>query len=256
MQDSWNPNLYEKFQTERSRPFYDLANMVRRREGMRVLDLGCGTGKLTHYLHRKLAAQETVGLDASENMLRLARQFEGNGLEFKFGRIEDDPVPGKFDLVFSNAALQWLTGHEALFEKLRFKLQPGGQLAVQVPAMNSEPVHILAVETAEEFSEELGGYVRHLEVLRPENYAKLLYKLGFIEQEVRLQIYGHILPSPEAVIEWYRGTLLTTYQQRLDAETYERFVKGYTQKLIKYLGEERPFFFAYKRILIWGRLSY
>jgi trans-aconitate 2-methyltransferase len=218
MQDTWNPDVYERFQEERSRPFYDLADMVRGQEGLRVLDLGCGTGKLTQYLHQKLAARETVGLDASENMLQKARQFEGDGLRFEFGQIEDDPVPGKFDLVFSNAALQWVKGHEALFEKLSAKLQPGGQLAVQVPAMDSEPVHIVAVETAQEFSKELGGYVRRLEVLTLEDYARLLYKLGFVEQQVRLQIYGHVLPSREAVIEWYRGTLLTTYQHLAAAD--------------------------------------
>ncbi|MDF5732493.1 MAG: methyltransferase domain-containing protein [Rhizonema sp. PD38] len=253
--DTWNPTQYERFEKERSRPFYDLVNLVRRQEDLRVLDLGCGSGKLTQYLHHKLVARETVGLDASENMLYKARQLEGNGLRFEFGQIEDDPVPGKFDLVFSNAALQWVNGHEALFEKLRAKLLPNGQLALQVPAMDSEPVHIIAVETAQEFSKELGGYVRRLEVLKPEDYARLLYKLGFVAQEVKLQIYGHLLPSREAVIEWYRGTLLTTYEQRLDLETYERFVSRYREKLMKYLDDERPFFFPYKRILIWGRLK-
>jgi trans-aconitate 2-methyltransferase len=68
-------------------------------------------------------------------------------------------------------------------------------------------------------------------------------------------LYGHVLLSREAVIEWYRGTLLTTYQQRLDADIYERFVEVYTDKLMKYLDDEHPFFFPYKRILIWGRLN-
>ncbi|SRR5579883_305585 len=121
--------------------------------------------------------------------------------------------------------------------------------------MDSEAVHILAAETAQEFSKELGGYVRRLEVLTPERYAKLLYRLGFVEQDVRLQIYGHLLPSREAVIEWYRGTLLTTYEQRLDTQTYERFVAQYREKLMKLLEDEHPFFFPYKRILIWGRIQ-
>lgn len=255
MQDTWNPDIYEKFQTQRSQPFYDLVSLVRRREKLRVLDLGCGTGKLTKYLHETLLAQETVGIDASENMLFQARQFEGNGLRFEPGQIEADSERGKFDLVFSNAALQWVPGHEALFEKLHAMLQPGGQLAVQIPAMDSEPVHILAAQTAQEFSKELGGYVRRLEVLTPERYAKLLYRLGFVEQDVRLQIYGHLLPSREAVIEWYRGTLLTTYEQKLDTQTYERFVAQYREKLMKLLEDEHPFFFPYKRILIWGRIQ-
>ncbi|MDZ8187022.1 MAG: methyltransferase domain-containing protein [Nostoc sp. ChiSLP02] len=255
MPDKWNPELYERFQAERSRPFYDLVDLLERENNLRVLDLGCGTGKLTKYLHDTLAAKETLGIDASEKMLLIAREFAGNGLQFQQARIEDNPGEGKFDIVFSNAALQWLTGHEALFTKLQDKLQPGGQLAIQIPAMDDEPVHQLAVETAKEFSQELGGYVRRLEVLSPVNYAKLLYKLGFVQQQVKLQIYGHLLPSREAVVEWYRGTLLTAYQTQLDPQTYERFVERYQQKLFQVLPDERPFFFPYKRILIWGRSS-
>ncbi|BAZ33216.1 type 11 methyltransferase [Cylindrospermum sp. NIES-4074] len=254
IQDKWNPDLYERFETERSRPFFDLADMVHPQENLRVLDLGCGTGKLTKYLHQTLAARETVGVDASEKMLLVASQFADDGLRFESGKIEENPGEGEFDLVFSNAALQWVTGHEALFAQLRLKLRPGGQLAVQLPAMDDEPVHILAAETAQEFSRELGGYVRRLEVLSPQGYAKLLYKLGFVKQEVKLQIYGHLLPSREAVVEWYRGTLLTAYESRLDAHTYERFVARYQEKLMELLEDEQPFFFPYKRILIWGRI--
>ncbi|OUL35884.1 trans-aconitate methyltransferase [Nostoc sp. T09] len=255
MPDKWNPVLYERFQTERSRPFYDLVDLLNPQENLRVLDLGCGTGKLTKYLHEKLVAKETLGIDASEKMLSVARQFAGDGLRFEQGKIEDSPGEGKFDVVFSNAALQWLTGHEALFSKLRDKLQPRGQLAIQIPAMDNEPVHQLAVETAKEFSQELSGYVRRLEVLSPVAYAKLLYKLGFVKQQVKLQIYGHLLPSREAVVEWYRGTLLTAYETQLDTQTYELFVERYQQKLFDVLPDERPFFFPYKRILMWGRIS-
>jgi len=254
MSDKWNPELYERFQSERSRPFYDLVDMVHRQENLRVLDLGCGTGKLTKYLHDTLAARETLGIDASEKMLLVARQFEGNGLRFELGRIEENAGEGEFDVVFSNAALQWLTGHEVLFKTLRTKLRSPGQLAIQVPAMNNEPVHQLAAETAQEFSKELQGYVQRLEVLSPEGYARLLYQLGFVEQEVKLQIYGHVLPSREAVVEWYRGTLLTAYESKLDAQTYERFVERYREKLFELLEDQRPFFFPYKRILIWGRI--
>jgi trans-aconitate 2-methyltransferase len=253
--DTWNPSQYEKFEKERNLPFYDLVNLVRRQENLRVLDVGCGSGKLTQYLHQNLAARETIGVDASENMLTSARQLEGGGLRFEFGHIEDDSTSEKFDLVVSNSALQWVKGHEALFEKLRSKLQPNGQLAVQIPAMNLEPAHISVVETAQEFSEELEGYVCYFEVWKPEDYAKLLYKLGFVEQRVKLEIYPHILPSREAVVEWYRGTILTTYEQRLDAETYERFVSKYREKVMSCLSDERPFFFPYKRILLWGLIG-
>jgi trans-aconitate 2-methyltransferase len=254
MSDQWNPEQYERFQAERGRPFYDLVDLVNPQEDLRVIDLGCGTGKLTKYLHETLAAKETLGIDVSEKMLSVASQFAGNGLHFQQGQIQDNSGEGKFDVVFSNAALQWLTEHEILFAKLRDKLQPGGQLAIQIPTMDDEPVHQLAVATAKEFHQELGGFVRRLEVLTPAAYAKLLYKLGFVKQNVKLQIYGHVLPSRDAVVEWYRGTLLTAYESHLDSPTYERFVQRYQQKLFEILPDERPFFFPYKRILIWGQI--
>ena len=66
--DTWNPAQYDKFQREREQPFFDLAAMVHQRAGMRVVDLGCGTGRLTRVLHERLNARETVGIDSSANM--------------------------------------------------------------------------------------------------------------------------------------------------------------------------------------------
>ena len=61
--DPWNPAQYERFKTERSQPFFDLMTLVKPREGMRVVDLGCGTGELTRELHRAFKAKSTLGLD-------------------------------------------------------------------------------------------------------------------------------------------------------------------------------------------------
>ena len=70
--DAWDPAQYERFRAERARPFVDLLALVRPRPGMRVVDLGCGTGELTARLHRELAAGETLGIDRSEAMLARA----------------------------------------------------------------------------------------------------------------------------------------------------------------------------------------
>src|SRR5262245_5272780 len=60
--DAWNPDQYGRFRAERSQPFFDLLELVRARPGMRVVDLGCGTGELTAAMHRRLEARETVGV--------------------------------------------------------------------------------------------------------------------------------------------------------------------------------------------------
>src|SRR2546427_796028 len=58
--DAWNPDQYARFRAERSQPFFDLLGLVRARPGMRVVDLGCGTGELTAEMHRRLTAREVA----------------------------------------------------------------------------------------------------------------------------------------------------------------------------------------------------
>jgi trans-aconitate 2-methyltransferase len=91
-------------------------------------------------------------------------------------------------------------------------------------------------------------------VLPPEEYATLLDELGFVEQSVRLQVYGHVLGSPDAVVEWVRGTLLTDYESRMPDDIYQEFVVRYRARLNAALGDRRPYFYPFKRILLWGRL--
>jgi trans-aconitate 2-methyltransferase len=91
-------------------------------------------------------------------------------------------------------------------------------------------------------------------VLAPDEYASLMYELGYAEQSVRLQVYGHVLPDTAAVVEWMKGTSLTRFQRRLDSAMYEAFVERYRRRLADELGEPQPFFLTFPRILMWGRL--
>src|SRR5947209_17604885 len=95
MPEGWNPDQYLRFQAEREQPFWDLLALVRKKPGMRVCDLGCGTGALTAKLHRELSARETIGVDSSAAMLSKAPQTPG--LRFIEARIEDFDL-GQFDL--------------------------------------------------------------------------------------------------------------------------------------------------------------
>jgi trans-aconitate 2-methyltransferase len=254
--DTWNPTQYERFRTEREQPFHDLVALITRRPAGRVVDLGCGTGLLTAALHRELKAAETKGVDSSLAMLERARGLEVEGVRFVRGDITEWEPDAPVDVVFSNAALQWLPDHPRLFMRLTRMLSPGGELAVQVPANFDHVSHTLASEVAgeEPFASAMGGYVRRFAVLAPEAYATLLYSLGFAAQTVRMQVYGHMLESVDAVVEWVRGTLLTDYESRLTEALYAEFVARYRERLHAALGDQRPYFYPFKRILLWGRV--
>lgn len=253
--DAWNPEVYGKFRAERARPFHDLAALLGPVVAPRVLDLGCGPGELTRALHGRLGARETLGVDASPAMLARAAAQAGPGLSFTLGDLAAPP-PGPFDVVFSNAALHWAPDHAGLLAVLTSRLAPGGQLAIQVPANEAEPSHLVAREVAREpeHAAALGGFVRVSPVLAPEEYARLLFRLGFAELRVRAEIYAHPLASRDEVVDWVRGTLLTAYEARLAPEAFGRFLARYRERLLAAIPDERPFLFTFRRILMWARL--
>jgi len=224
---------------------------------MRVVDLGCGTGELTRALHQRLPGAETLGIDRSDKMLAEAARHAGAGLRFESIDIEQylaSSPPGSLDLIFSNAALQWISEHASLLGRLTELLAPGGQLAIQLPAMEHDIAHRAAGIAANEepFKSALQGYVHHLEALEPREYAELFFRLGFARQIVRTQLYPHVLGSRESIVEWMRGTLLTAYETKLPAELFPAFVDRYRRTLFDAVPDERPFFFPYRRVLIWG----
>jgi len=254
--DAWNPEQYQRFAAERRQPFDDLKAQCLPVAGGRIVDLGCGTGELTAELHRDLRAAETVGVDLSEAMLEGAARWasEVPGLRFELGDIAGWSGQG-VDLVFANASLHWVPDHPHLLARLRAALAPAGQLAFQVPANFSHPAYVQAGEVARERAFVAAGDVlaAGASVLSASRYAELLYGLGAVQQQVRMQVYGHVLPSVEAVVEWVRGSLLTPVRARLDDATYEAFLARYRERLLAELGQRRPYFFAFSRILCWAR---
>jgi trans-aconitate 2-methyltransferase len=254
----WNPVQYDRFRDERRQPFYDLTGLVQREPGMRVVDLGCGTGELTAWLHGEIGAAETLGVDHSDAMLADSAAFVGPGVRFEKADILDfvRAHRGEFDLVFSNAALQWVTGHETIIPKVLELAKPGGQVALQMPSNLNHTSHRLAAEIAgeEPFRTALDGWLRHDPVQTAEWYADLLHRAGLIEMRVRLEVYPHLLTSTRGIVEWVKGSLLTAYTSRLPEDLVAPFLQRYEQVLVERLGYREPFFYAFPRILLWGRL--
>ena len=252
---TWNPAQYNAFAAEREQPFWDLAALVEPVPGMRIVDLGCGDGRLTVALHERLQARQTVGVDSSPAMLDEAQAHAGAAVSFQDGDI-GAWQGADVDLVFANAALQWVPDHAAVLARWRDALASGGQLAVQVPANGDHPSHSVSRALAAEWlgAEAPADPVAE-NVLAPEAYARLLFDLGFQRQHVRLQVYTHLLGSTAEVVDWVKGTSLTRFQRVLSAEAYADFLAEYRRRLLDELGEQAPYLYAFKRILMWGRLG-
>jgi trans-aconitate 2-methyltransferase len=253
--DTWNPGQYEKFKSERSRPFHDLVSLVQPSGVRTIVDLGCGTGELTKHLHEKIGAERTLGTDSSAQMLAKATSFAGSGLTFERTPIEEFAPMVPFDLVFTNAALQWLPNHRELIPRVLKWVAPHGQIAIQVPANFDHPSHTVAHALGDEmFPGRLTGMAKARSVLDVAEYATMLFREGFEENRCRMEVYLHPMASGREVVEWTKGTMLTSFQSQLKPEEFTAFVGEYTKRLVAVIGEG-PYVYAFKRILIWGRRS-
>lgn len=249
---SWNPELYHKFQKERFAPFQDLMKLIVIREGISAIDLGCGTGELTEMVSDLLPGSSVRGIDSSGSMLEKASQKNRQGLNFELCPIEK--VEGKWDLIFSNAAVQWVDNHKELIPKLITLLKPGGQLAVQMPANHNHTTQSLMVEVAREepYVSALEGWQRKWPVLSIREYAELLYESGTQEINVFEKIYPHVLEDVDAIVQWLSGTALLPYFERLPKKLHSDFVADYKDRL-RDLYPEVPVFFPYQRIFLSAR---
>jgi len=257
----WDPEQYRQFAAERAQPFHDLLALIVPGTIVRAVDLGCGPGELTALASRQLGVGQMVGIDNSPAMLDEARRHSSAQVRFEFGDIADWTSKSDVDLVLAAASLHWVPDHRQVIARWVSALRPGGQLAIQVPANAHMPSHVVARQLAERspYRELFGADGPPIDpvqayVLEPEEYARILYDLGFEHQHVRLQVYPHVLPSTRHVVEWVRGTALTRFEKRLEPEAFAAFVADYERELLTVLGEHEPHFFPFRRILMWGRL--
>jgi trans-aconitate 2-methyltransferase len=249
---TWNPDQYLKFQNERFAPFEDLSRLIRVRDGLRVIDLGCGTGELTARLADMLPQSDVVGLDNSAAMLKRADPLARAGLRFMAGDLASAAEAWnarQWDVVFSHAAIQWVDDHAALIPRLFGLVAPGGQLVVQQPSNHDHPSHVIVRELAaqEPFRTALNGWVRIAPVLTVDAYADLLYGQGAVDLVVFEKVYPHVLADADAIAEWTSGTLLVPYFERLGA-LKDAFMDAYRARLRERY-PHRPVFYGFRRIL-------
>ena len=220
----WNPVQYEKFLKDRTRPAIDLANRLDVSSPGSILDLGCGPGNSTKVLKNRFPAARIVGADNSADMLAKARELYPDIAFISLDANGDLHEAGeKFDIVFSNACIQWLPNHRELLPKLMTLLNPGGILAVQIPMQREHPVHRIIHELAgtAKWSDKLNP--RQYNNLTAEEYFDVLSDLSG-DFEIWETTYCHRMPGYESIIEWYQGTGLRPYLEQLSKSDADGFI--------------------------------
>jgi trans-aconitate 2-methyltransferase len=228
---SWDPVQYLQFSNERLRPALDLLAQVPLTTAARVVDLGCGAGNVTAILRQRFPAAAVLGVDGSDSMLAKAR-LAAPDCQFQQGDFATWTPDAPPDLIFSNAALHWVTGHETLFPRLVSLLTQGGVLAVQMPAMHDAPLRRLQNEVAA-----TGPWAAHMQ---EPGYARALLPTGSYYDLLRPLVasldmwettYLHVLTGEDAVVEWAAGSSLRPFLDKLPPDLRQAYRAAYAEAL-------------------------
>ncbi len=249
----WNPILYAKFEAERMRAARDLLEQVPLASANLVYDLGCGPGNSAELLLRRFPSARTIGLDTSDAMLAHAR-IRAPKAEFVKEDIANWAPQDRPDLIFANAALQFLPDHDRLFPRLMSYLAPGGVLAAQMANTARESSHALMRMVAADgpWSSRLApvaktqpliaGYDDYYDWLRP----------AAARVDIWMTTYVHPLEGPQSIADWFAGSTLQPFLERLDDDERCDFLARYRSGLKEAypVQPDGRTLFAYPRLFI------
>lgn len=216
----WSPEKYLLFKNQRTQPAIDLAKRVEKYNPKTIADIGCGPGNSSSVLRNIFPNADIIGIDSSESMIGRAKK-EYNDIKFTVCGAEE--LTGTYDLLFSNACLQWIPNHESLIPNLMTKLEENGVLAVQIPMNSDEPLFRIIKEIAADGKWNFENvHFEKNDTLSPQEYFDILSHCSS-SFELWETVYYHAMPSHEQLIEWVRGTRLRPYLDVLDEAQKKEF---------------------------------
>jgi trans-aconitate 2-methyltransferase len=220
----WNPDLYLKFGNERTQPAIDLISKINIGfQPKSILDVGCGPGNSSQALLQRWPKAKLTGIDNSVNMIKQAQtNYPDN--TWILADASKHTSKTKYDIVFSNATIQWIPDHEKLFKKLFNLTNNGGVLAIQVPRFDEMPLSKAIQKVAEKIKwKETTKGCEDLFTYHNARYYYNLLSVNTRSVEFWQTDYIHIMESQYAIVEWIRSTGMKPYLDCLKDEDKKLF---------------------------------
>lgn len=230
----WDSRQYLKFGNERTQPAIDLVNRIQIENPQKILDIGCGPGNSSEVLARRYPRANVLGIDSSPDMIEAAKNNHPNIQFILCDASKDLPTLGQnFDIVFSNACIQWIPNHDKLLKNMMNILKSGGALAIQTPMNYQEPIHqiIKQVTTSEKWAAKFQN-PRIFYNLMQREYYDLLSDIAS-DFYMWQTTYFHRMKSHRDIVEWYRATGMRPYLDTLSEDDKGKFEKDVSDELIR-----------------------
>ena len=200
-----------------------------------VLDVGCGTGRLTELLLERLPRGRGIGIDQSVNMLETARTYLTGRFGRRVGFVQADagalPFRNAADAIFSTATFHWLLDHERLFRSLFTALAPGGRLVAQCGgALNLHRVHARCYDLMQRpaFAPHFANWSEPWEFADAETTVRRLRTAGFTDVRTSVEPSPVLQPDAATYREFITHVIVRPHLARLDGALRDRFVDSIT----------------------------
>jgi trans-aconitate 2-methyltransferase len=233
----WNADQYAKHSSSQEKWAKELLTKLKLKGNEKLLDLGCGDGRITVEISRLVPGGMIIGIDNSESMISLAKEKYADikNLAFYVMDAKEIRFAEEFDVVFSNAALHWVDDHKKVLQGINKSLKPGGRFLIQTggtgnAAAGFEVIKEMAV------TKEWMPYLKDAE--SPYNfqsdidYEALISETGF--RPVRVELLNKDMVHEG--IEGFKGFIRTTwlpYTYRIPDEKRERFISETADLFVK-----------------------
>lgn len=248
----WNPAHYLEYRNERTQPSIDLVNRIKiNYNPSGIIDIGCGPGNSSEVLFRRWPAAKFTGLDSSENMIEKAKHDYPGKVWVLADALTFSPED-KFDILFSNATIQWIPRHEELITRFHQWLTERGMLAIQLPLFWTMPVgkSLRAIAQQSRWKPLIGKALDLVTIHDPRFYYDLLSRL-FRNTELWVTDYMHVFDSHLSILNMIRSAALKPYFDLLtygnDSSDFETLILEEIKKAYP-LQEDRKVLFPFKRL--------
>ncbi len=252
----WNPDLYLKFEKERTLPAKDLISRIEAINPKRILDVGCGSGNSTNELKKRWPNAEIIGIDNSKAMIDKAMSLYDD-TKFILQDVTDDLTPlGKFDIIFSNASIQRIPNHENLIKTLYNSLNDLGTIAIQLPLVDEAKAQqaLYELEHVKKYKQYLDDKTLRFNTKSPSFYYDILSSL-FNPKSIYIwsTTYIHAMDSLDDILKWYESTTLIPYFDAFpNEEIISNFINNFYIKLknVYFPNPNGSVLFNYERLFL------
>ena len=243
----WDAATYDRVSEPQLQWGREVLDRLPLRGDERVLDAGCGSGRVTVELASRLPRGQVVAVDASAAMVARAREALGSGTDVIQSDLLDLELAEPVDAVFSTATFHWILDHDRLFARLHAALRPGGRLVAQCGGEGNVARFVAAsdrVREREPYRGHLHGFERGTLFAGPDETARRLEAAGFVDIRCWLSDAPVVPPDPPAFLT---SVCCGPHLERLPGPLHERFVED----VLAELGE--PLVLDYVRLNIDAR---